>query len=243
MGFYEELSKYYDIVFEKNNATVEFLLENLKKHQKVIDLACGSGTYSIELAKNKMKVLGIDLDLDMINLAKKKSDKLENVNFVCENMMNLKNIAKGEYSSIFCIGNSLVHITDRETIKALFKDIHDVLEPQGELIVQIINYDRIIKYNVDHLPTIKRDKEALEFIRKYDYNKEEDLVYFNSELIIGNEENHRYENTVTLLPLRKDELELMLLDIGFSHMEFYGGFNKIPYNDKAYATVVRARKI
>lgn len=243
MSFYEELSNYYDRIFEKSDMTLKFLSENLKENYKVIDLACGSGTYALELGKMNIKVLGVDLDESMINLAKNKSVGIESLSFINADMLKLKDVSDMKYNSIFCIGNSLAHITDKNKIKTLFKDVYNMLDAGGEFIVQIINYDRIIKYNINELPTIKREDSGLEFVRRYKYHKEKKIINFNSELIIQ-KDNKRvsYKNSVELLPIMKEELENMLLGSGFKNINFYGGFNKSSYNDDSYATVVRSIK-
>lgn len=243
MSFYEELSNYYDTIFEKSDMTLNFLTENLKENYKVIDLACGSGTYAIELGKMNIEVLGIDLDGSMISLAKDKSRGIESLSFINSDMLNLNNISNMKYNSIFCIGNSLVHITDKNKIKTLFKEVYNMLDTDGEFIIQIINYDRIIKYDINELPPIKREDKGLEFVRKYKYNEKKNIIDFNSELIIEKDnEKVSYKNSVALLPIMKEELESMLLDSGFKTINFYGGFNKLAYNYEAYATVVRAIK-
>ncbi|WP_029452991.1 class I SAM-dependent methyltransferase [Clostridium algidicarnis] len=243
MSFYEELSNYYDTIFEKSDMTLKFLTENLKENYRAIDLACGSGTYAIELGKMNIEVLGIDLDESMINLSKDKSIGIEKVSFINSDMLNLKDISNMKYNSIFCIGNSLVHITDKNKIKTLFKDVYNMLDAGGEFIVQIINYDRIIKYDINELPIIKREDKGLEFARKYKHNEKKKIINFNSELTIKKDnEKISYKNSVELLPIMKEELEYMLLDSGFKNINFYGGFNKSSYTYDSYATVVRAIK-
>ena len=46
-----------------------------------------------------------------------------------------------------------------------------MLENDGELVIQIVNYDRIVKFDVTELPTIKNSQIPLEFIRHYVHRK------------------------------------------------------------------------
>lgn len=71
MSFYEELSRVYDIVFPAEEKTINFLIKNNEKSLRVLDIACGTGSYSAAIAKLGYVVDGVDIDTNMINIAKK----------------------------------------------------------------------------------------------------------------------------------------------------------------------------
>ena len=66
------LSSYYDYLFPASPATVAFIDRRVKPDSAILDLACGTGNYSIALANLGCKVTGIDLDEQMIDLARVK---------------------------------------------------------------------------------------------------------------------------------------------------------------------------
>lgn len=243
MEFYEALSNVYDIVFPMNEETIQFLKKDLKAKSKILDIACGTGNYSIPLAKAGHQVDAIDLDETMIQQAKEKAQELD-VHFTVGDMTKIKEQLHGSfYDFIFCIGNSIVHLDRKNTIEKLIQDIFNMLQDGGQMVIQTINYDRIIKYNIDHLPTIERAEEGVTFVRKYFYRSDTGKVDFNTELTIRQgRENLRYHNSIPLLALQKDEIEAMIRKAGFQHVKFYGGFGYGPYTSDAYAMVVRAIK-
>ena len=74
-------SKYMDEVFTKNTITeVDFLVEEfqLPAGSLIIDVGCGTGRHSIELAKRGFNVTGIDISEGMLKEAEKTAQK-ENV--------------------------------------------------------------------------------------------------------------------------------------------------------------------
>lgn len=244
MSFYNELSRAYDIVFEKDEDTVNFLKKSLDSNSKILDLACGTGTYAVELAKENHHVTGIDLDSEMIKKAKEKAKAYSNyAEFYCEDMRAFNKVTHNRsYDRIFCIGNSLVHLKDKEDISKLMKAIYNSLNEDGSMIIQIINYDRIINNNIKSLPTIFRDEEGIKFIRNYNFNEDKSIANFDTELIINsNGEERKYKNSVPLLALKSDELIEIVAEAGFSSLEVYGDFDETEFNkNSSYALVIKA---
>lgn len=240
MKFYEELSKVYDIVFPENKNTVEFLGKDLMENSKIMDLACGTGTYSIALGKQGHEVTGIDLDKKMIEIANTKIKNF-NVKFI---EGDIRNSLKGEkYDRIFCVGNSLVHIKTGEEIRTLISNMYDSLENKGSIIIQIINYDRILRYNIKSLPTIDRKDKSIKFIREYKYSKEETLIDFQTELLILKDGVlEKYENSVPLLPIKSKEIIDIIKEVGFSKIDVYGSFLMEKFTQDSYALVIKAFK-
>jgi 2-polyprenyl-3-methyl-5-hydroxy-6-metoxy-1,4-benzoquinol methylase len=243
MKFYKELSKVYDIVFPKDDNTLKFLCKNLRGNSKILDLACGTGTYSIALALKGHRVDGIDLGEEMIELAKGKGGLY--ANFQVGDMTRIKDIYTNEkYDLVYCIGNSIVHLKNKEKIEEFIKDIYDMLSDESALVIQIVNYDRIIKHNVKALPTIERKEKGVSFIRNYNYKEEEEKVEFQTELIISKtDKEEKYENTVDLIALKKDEIKDMFEKTGFKDINIYGGFLEEEFNEESFALVIKGMKM
>ena len=88
-----------------------------------------------------------------------------------------------------------------------------VLGPSGKLLLQLINYDRVLDKGIQALPTIETDKFS--FVRNYQYDKESHLVNFESILTIKSRAES-IRNRIPLYPLRQAELRSMLTEAGFS---------------------------
>lgn len=245
MGFYEEFSRYYDIIFPATPDKIEFIENAANGGKYVLDIACGTGNYAIELAKKGYIVDGVDLDAAMVEEAKEKA-KTENlnINFVQGNMKNIKDLfLEKKYDLVYCIGNSLVHLDNESEIQQMIDDVYEIINNDGRLLIQIINYDRILDFYIDHLPTISKKELGVEFVRNYVYDKGTGKILFNTEIHISNEtETHKYENSVALLPLRKDALVNIVKKAGFNNIKVYGGFSEDEYCANSFATVLVAEK-
>jgi len=242
MKFYRELSKVYDIVFPRDDTTLKYLCKNLKGNSKVLDLACGTGTYSIALAQRGHRVDGIDLGEEMITQAKGKGGLF--ADFVVGDMTKAKDIFIGKkYDFVFCIGNSIVHLKNKEKIQQLIKDDYDILIDDGSLVIQIINFDRVIENNIKSLPRIYRAEKGVEFIRNYNYLENENKIEFNTELIISKDgKEDKYENSVDLIALKMEELKAMFVNAGFKNIDIFGGFNEERYGEDSFALVIKGVK-
>lgn len=237
MKFYEALSMVYDKVFPYNENVLKFIENKTDKNSILVDLACGSGNYDIELCKIGYKVHGIDLDESMIGSAIKKYED-ENLNFTCDDMTKIQKYHdKNSVGTIICIGNSLVHLNSKKEIETFIAKCYEVLKPNGKLIVQIINYDNVIKNNIKNLPLI--ENEEVKFVRNYDYDKENDIINFNTELTINKDV---YESSIPLKPIFKNELDKILNNVKFDKINFFGDFKGGEYRENSYALVFCAQK-
>jgi len=239
LGFYEEFSKYYDIVFPLGEAQLRFINKRAKDKKKILDLAAGTGNYSIALAKEGYEVTAVDLDSEMVKNIEEKANKEEvKVTAIAMDMKEIDKIGS-KFDLIFCIGNSLVHLDNKDEIKKVINKLYNLLNKDGVLIIQIINYDRIIQNNVKGLPTIDREEEGVKFIR--DYEQKNGKILFKTKLIISKEEKV-YENCVELYPLLARDLRDILISAGFKNVEFFGGFNEVEYNIDSMATVAVGKR-
>ena len=83
---YDELTKNVDY-----KSRAEYITEILKQYNinngLLLDLACGTGSLSIELSKQGFEVIGTDASFEMLSEAQNKAtDSEENIMFLCQRM-------------------------------------------------------------------------------------------------------------------------------------------------------------
>ncbi len=240
--FYEALSEHYDIIFPLDQEKTLFLEKEFKQKNafKILDLACGTGTYTLELAKRGFNVWGTDLENSMIELARSKAAREQvAVNFAVGDMRNSEELGL-KFNGLFCIGNSLAHLLDIRDLKQALHSMYNVLNDGGIAVLQIVNFDSILDTGDTQLPLIER--AGLRFVRTYRPRSEERL-YFDSMLEISDGSSlKRYENSVELRPIRRLDLEQWLYNAGFSSVKIYGDFKYSEYTLAAKAIVVTAER-
>lgn len=250
MGFYEQISKYYDVIFPTGQQQLKFISDSAgPAPKKILDVACGTGGYSLALAKSGYAMTAVDLDVEMVERAKEKALAEDvmlhadpcDMKSLYDTLVSQKEFQRDQpFDCIFCIGNSLVHLGSLEEIRDVLQQMGKLLRHQGVLLLQIINYDRIIKNEIQGLPTLKDEAEGIEFTRGYRYDAEKEIVHFDTVLQVekGNQ-SERYENSIPLIPILKAELCDVLSQAGYTSIECYGDFQKTPYDENAFLLVVK----
>lgn len=231
--FYNEISKYYNEIFPVGDYQIQFLKESIKSDRvNILDIACGNGGYSKVFANLNHNVTAIDLNESMINLVKK---NYKDIDARVLNMLDIDKIDK-KFDLIYCIGNSLVHLENDEEILEFLIKSSNLLNDNGKLVLQIINYNRILDKDIKKLPIIEGDN--LKFYRFYENIEDKNKISFNTRLEVN---NNIYENSEMLYPIRSENLIKLLEKAGFSDIKIFGSFKKEEYEkDNSYALVIKA---
>ncbi len=246
MGFYERIAPYYDEIFPAGEEQLEFIRHAAGRPPKrLLDIACGSGTYSVRLAQDGYEVWACDADHKMVELAGRKAASINvPVNVFMSDMLQLDQKIGIKFDSVFCIGNSIVHLGSADQISKAVMQMKGLLNADGTLILQIINFDRILEKGITSLPTISNTEKKLEFKRAYSLDESSGLIHFDTILTVEeNDRTTKLENRVDLYPLRARNLQKILDGAGFRSISFFGGFNKETYEPAGSFMLVALAKV
>ncbi len=234
MSFYSDFAHYYDQIFPVGQDTIDLFRQTFKENGKLLDIGCGAGGYALAMAKLGYFVDGIDYDPSMIKIANQKNNPSLRLSFKQGDMLDIDIF--DAYDGIYCIGNTLVHLDSEQAVFEVLGKLYDGLKPGGTLVLQIVNYDRILSMNIKNLPTLRADN--LEFVRDYHFNgtKIEFITTLKTNEGI-------YKNSVDLLPLRQNDLFKMMTQIGFYEVRSFGRFDLSPFeHDLSFMLVMKGSK-
>ena len=127
------------------------------------------------------------------------------------------------FDTLIWFGNTLVHLDSDDDILSFLQQAKHVLKTPGKLLIQTINYDRIIDQNIKGLPGI--ENEFVKFTRKYAYHPKENLLDFKTLLFIK-AEKREIRSTIRLYPIRQAELVQLIRQSGFSDIRLWGNFKR-----------------
>jgi ubiquinone/menaquinone biosynthesis C-methylase UbiE len=100
-----------------------------KKGEKMLDLGCGQGIFSFELARRGVQVVGIDSSKKLIEIAKKRSEKY-NIHYFVSDAAKLSVIQDATFDAVV----SILAVQNMEDLDAVSKETSRVLKKGGRMI-------------------------------------------------------------------------------------------------------------
>lgn len=197
---YKLLSSYYNKLFKFNPKLKDFVFPYITKQKDALDLGCGTGRLTHMIHTLDMNVYGVDLDFNMIDIAR---FKYPNLSFEVTDMLEYLEYQNQKFDLITCFGNTIVHL-DYAAIHKLFRQIKLHLNKNKYFIVQLLNYTRILIEKPDSLPDLSNDNVLLK--RNYVYFKD----HITFETILFKDDDIFNLGTATLYPYT----HLALIGIG-----------------------------
>jgi SAM-dependent methyltransferase len=125
-----------------STAILPRLLSSLRRYKvsktSLLDLACGTGTLAIALARRGWKVWGVDGSEGMVARAwQKTADHRVGAVFLQQPMQALE--LPEQVGVVVSMFDSINHLTSRRDLVRVFKRVHNVLRPDGYFIFDVNN--------------------------------------------------------------------------------------------------------
>ncbi|WP_141994188.1 class I SAM-dependent methyltransferase [Bacillus sp. B4EP4a] len=176
---YDELMK--DAPYEK---WLMILTAKLEQYgiggRKVLDLACGTGEMTVELAQHGFEVTGVDLSDEMLLVANEKAVKLGlSIPLFQQNMAELEGLGQFDCVTIFC--DSLNYLRDEEDIVKTFSRVHEHLKDGGLFLFDVHSIYKMEEIFRDNTFAVNGDEVSYIwecFPGVEPYSVEHDLSFF-----------------------------------------------------------------
>lgn len=223
MSAYESLAASYDrltndISYPEIADFIESILQRAGSHPKtVLELACGTGSLSLELAKRGYKVLGSDLSEDMLMQASEKAYALEENRpfFILQPMQELE--LPEPVDLIVCCLDSLNYVTAPEDVRETFRRALSALTPGGMMIFDINSPEKL--HGLDGQVFLDEDDDVY-CVWRAEFSEEENILYYGMDLFqrAGDVWRRSYEEHLEYAYAPAD-LANWLREAGFSEVE------------------------
>lgn len=248
MSSYNVFAKYYDeltanIDYKKRSEYFNSIINKYKKTDGAVllDLACGTGSISVEMAKLGYDVIGIDNSVEMLCIASQKN--YENnlaIQFICQDMRNID-----LYSSVditICALDSVNHLNSLKDVKSVFKNVSEFTEPDG-LFIFDINTIYKHKYILSN-NTFTYETDDVYLVWENQFNEKNNNVKMNLEFF-EYEDGAYYRSSESFTEKAYDinEIDAALKETGFKIIAHFDDDTFNPPNEKSQRIVIAARKI
>lgn len=135
-------------VYDKLNDTVDYdkwadFIEKCfekyaeKKPKSVLELGCGTGSMTLELARREYDMTALDLSEDMLAVAdnRAREEGLNNILLLCENMCAFE--LYGTVDAVICCLDGINHLDIKDDLYACFALVNNYLNPHGLFIFDV----------------------------------------------------------------------------------------------------------
>lgn len=217
--FYDQLV--FDIDYNKySNNIIEILSKNGIQNGQLLEIACGTGNLTEQLAKNEdFNILAFDYSSEMLNHAFTKLIDFENVNIVLQDMYKF-NYELYEFDAVITLLDVINYITKKEKLEELFTNIYKSLKKDGVFIFDLNSRYKLLEVLGNNHYIYEKD----DIFYTWENQLEDNLVYFNLNFFIKDAKNNSYERFTEEQVERYysiEEIIEILENTGFSQIEYF----------------------
>lgn len=192
----------------------------LSTNAKVLDVCCGAGRHSIELARRGYNVTGFDLSSYLISQAKENLCNSKEINLNVEFFINdMKDFSFGnEYDIAINIFTSFGYFESDDDNLKVFENVISSLKPGGYFVFDFINPDNLKK-------TLVSESEDVYDGEKISQKRRIENGFVFKDIFIGEE---KYTERLRLYTF--DDINNVFLKLGFSIMNTFGDYYGNPFD-------------
>ena len=243
-GVYDKLNK--DIDYGAWAGMIEKLFDRCStRPELVLDLACGTGRMTRELAARGYDMIGVDGSSDMLGEAY--ASGAEGILYLLQDMREFE--LYGTVGATVCCLDSLNYLLDAKDLKKTFSLVHNYSDPDALFMFDMNTphkFERVYADNAYILEDESADGGAIFCGWQNFYNSETKICDFYLSVFEEDEDGayvrsdeHQQERCYTL-----GEVKEALDECGFELIGLFGGFDfKSPESDcERWYFVTRAKK-
>jgi len=213
---YAQWADYIEALFHKFGA---------KKPELVLDLACGTGNLTLEMAKRGYDMIGIDMSSDMLCCAMEKSAKYGKTPlWVCQDMRAFE--LYGTMDAILCTMDSLNYMESASDMTAVFQLVKNYLNPGGLFI-----FDMNTPYKLEHVlgnNLFYEIRDDITYLWRNEYHPKEKTCTFDLTFFVKEAEGiyRRLEEEQLQKAWATEEIRRLLQEAGLKPEAVYGAFTQ-----------------
>lgn len=246
MDAYTSFASVYDLFMDNvpyeqwSGYLVSLLQEYGIEDGLVLDLGCGTGSLTEQLAKKGYDMIGVDNSSDMLEIAmdKKAASGLD-ILYLMQDMRDFE--LYGTVKAVVSICDSMNYILSEDELTTVFRLVNNYLDPGG---IFIFDLNTIYKYSLMGDATIAENREEGSFIWENSYYEEDRMNEYDLTLFIRQESGlyEKYEETHYQKAYELETVKQLLKDAGMEYICAYDAFTREQPRDDSERIYVAARE-
>ncbi len=233
---YGEFAKIYDkLIYEDIDYNLiaqrlkKIMQENNIEQKDYLDLACGTGNVTINMAEDFKNVYAVDLSDDMLMQAFDKfQEKNINAQVICQDMTELD--LNHKFDLISCMLDSTNYILEEEDLMNYFKSVFNHLKDEGIFVFDINSYYKLSNILGNNIYIHDDDNVFYSWENVF----EDEIVSMYLTFFVKDKKQYeKFQEEHYERAYKEDEIEVMLKNIGFSILNKYDGYTVNDVNEKS----------
>ncbi|MBQ9069804.1 MAG: class I SAM-dependent methyltransferase [Clostridia bacterium] len=233
---YDLLAPFYDkfngdINYSEWADFIEKIIERhygVGKPDLVLDLGCGTGSMTIELARRGYDMTGIDYSPEMLDIARERTNDLglsDKMLWLCQDMREFE--LYGTVDAAVCCLDGINHLTSNKDLDKTLSLVHNYLIPDGLFIFDING-----KYKFENIygdeSYVMESSDAMCVWQNY-YNKNTKCCDFYITLFKESRDG-RYERYDEIQRERMYTLRMIKSALSRNSLEFIGAYSNFEFD-------------
>jgi len=185
--------------------------------KRLLDLACGTGTVTVELARRGWQPIGIDLSEAMLSRARAKADEAGvHVDFRVGDMRDFT--LEHQADLVVCAGDSINHLRDEDDVRRTLESVARCLATGGIFIFDV-NTPQALRHRWTE-EEVSGSRGGISFVWKPSFDEDSATRIFDAEFIVHDgDRTHVFEQQIRERAFELDTLQDMLLAAGMISLE------------------------
>jgi len=241
---FASIAPYYDILMKgiAYREWVDYTLELFKRAghspRRLLDLACGTGTATLELVRRGFEVVALDRSPDMLDVFRKKK-KAQEVEILEGKMEDFR--LPHPVDAVTCYFDSINYLTEERALKHCFESVHRALASKG-----IFVFDMNTIYGLEKVwgtNTLVREIDNIFSVWKSVYDAARHLSTLYLTMFVRNGTSYeRIDEVHTERAYPLGDVAEMLKRAGFSKVEIFAHMTTSSFLDISSRVMVVAEK-
>lgn len=131
-----------------------------------VDLGAGFGMHSIPLARRGFSVVAIDTCSGLLEELRQHRDSLP-IQTIRDDVREFRRYVSTEVQIVLCMGDTLTHLPDTDSVLQLLSDVAESLMPGGQFILTFRDYSRELSGDQRFIPVRSDDSRILTCFLEY----------------------------------------------------------------------------
>jgi len=236
MSVYNQFASLYDVLmndFDYKSWT-DYMEEIFSKYNvkpiNILEMACGTGNLTYQLALRNYKITCFDISAEMLAKAYQKMGRVSNVKILQQDMIDFK--INKSFDSVISICDSINYITSKAKLEKCFINVYDHLKQDGIFIFDINSYYKLKEVIGNNVFVEDRENIFYTWQNYYDESNDISEFYLTFFEMDKNNHYHRFDEEHLEKAYKEDEIIDLLKKVGFRSVDSYEAFTLEKCTDK-----------